>query len=157
IPARTVLLLRVEDHDGAHGWGEVWCNFPPCGAENKAALLESLIVPTALGRKWTSPLEAWVDLTARLRRNALQSGDAGPFGACLAGIDVALWDMAARKAGEPLWKSLGGKSQPSPLRAYASNLNPGGAPEYVEACRARGYTAFKMKVGFGLETDLGNV
>ena len=29
IPRRSVLLLRVEDTEGAHGWGEVWCNFPP--------------------------------------------------------------------------------------------------------------------------------
>lgn len=28
IPRRSVLLLRAEDTDGAHGWGEVWCNFP---------------------------------------------------------------------------------------------------------------------------------
>jgi L-alanine-DL-glutamate epimerase-like enolase superfamily enzyme len=27
----------------------------------------------------------------------------------------------------------------------------------VQACRERGYTAFKMKVAFGLDTDLGNV
>lgn len=24
---RPALLLRIEDADGAHGWGEVWCNF----------------------------------------------------------------------------------------------------------------------------------
>jgi L-alanine-DL-glutamate epimerase-like enolase superfamily enzyme len=157
IPARTALLVRIEDHDGAHGWGEVWGNFPPCGIENKARLLETLIVPTALGRRWSSPTEAWLDLTARLRRNALQSAEPGPFASCLAGLDVAFWDMAARKAGAPLWKLLGAKSNPGPLRAYASNLNPDGAPEYVEACRGRGYTAFKMKVAFGLEKDLGNV
>lgn len=157
IPARTVLLVRVEDNDGAHGWGEVWGNFPPCGAENKVRLLETLIVPTALGRSWSSPQEAWADLSARLRRNALQSAEPGPFASCLAGLDVAMWDLAARKAGAPLCTLLGAKSHPKPLRAYASNLNPGGAPEYVAACRARGYTAFKMKVAFGLDTDLGNV
>jgi L-alanine-DL-glutamate epimerase-like enolase superfamily enzyme len=157
IPARTALLVRVEDHDGAFGWGEVWCNFPPRGMESKALLLESIIVPTALGRRWSSPTEAWLDLTSRLRRNTLQSAEPGPFAACLAGLDVAMWDMAGRKAGEPLWKLLGARNNPGPLRAYASNLNPDGAPEYVDACRGRGYTAFKMKVGFGLEKDLGNV
>jgi L-alanine-DL-glutamate epimerase-like enolase superfamily enzyme len=36
------------------------------------------------------------------------------------------------------------------LPAYASNLNPKGAPEYVAQCRERGYRAFKLKVAFDL-------
>ena len=36
---RPVVLIRIEDKDGAHGWGEIWCNFPNIGAENRACLL----------------------------------------------------------------------------------------------------------------------
>ena len=25
---RPALFVRIEDEDGEHGWGEVWCNFP---------------------------------------------------------------------------------------------------------------------------------
>ena len=157
IPARVALLIRVEDKDGAHGWGEVWANFPPSGAESKARLLETVVVPTALGRTYASPTAAWIDLTARMRRNAIQSAEPGPFAACIAGIDVALWDLVARRAGIPLWRALGRTDSPAPLPAYASNLNPKGAPEYVAACRERGYRAFKLKVAFNLETDLENV
>ena len=32
MPDRPAVLVRVEDTEGAHGWGEVWCNFPSCGA-----------------------------------------------------------------------------------------------------------------------------
>ena len=99
IPARNALLIRVEDQDGAFGWGEVWANFPPSGAESKSRLLETVILPIALGRTWTSPVAAWTDLTQRMRRNAIQSGEPGPFAACIAGIEVALSDLAARKAG----------------------------------------------------------
>jgi L-alanine-DL-glutamate epimerase-like enolase superfamily enzyme len=70
---------------------------------------------------------------------------------------VALWDLAARKAGVPLWKALGRGTHPEPLPAYASNLNPGGAPEYVAMCRERGYRAFKLKVAFDFKSDLANV
>lgn len=157
IPARVALLIRAEDQDGAHGWGEVWANFPPSGAESKAGLLESLIVPAALGRTYASPTAAWIELTARLRRNAIQSAEPGPFAACLAGLDVALWDLVARRAGVPLWRALGRTDTPAPLPVYASNLNPKGAPEYVAACRERGYRAFKMKVAFDLTSDLENV
>lgn len=157
IPARVALLVRVEDKDGAYGWGEVWANFPPRGAEHKAHLIQTIIAPMMLGRSWATPEAAWIDMTARLRRNAIQSGEAGNFAACVAGIDVALWDLAARKAGIPLWRALGREDAPAPVLAYASNLNPKGAPETVDQCRERGYRAFKMKVGFDLASDLDNV
>lgn len=157
IPARVALLIRAEDKNGAHGWGEVWANFPPCGAENKARLLESIVVPMAIGRTYASPRSAWTELTQRMRRNAIQSAEPGPFAACIAGLDVALWDLAARKAGVPLWRALGRTHAPPPLPAYASNLNPNGAPDYVAACRERGYRAFKLKVAFDLASDLENV
>ena len=157
IPARQVVLLRIEDQDGAHGWGEVWVNFPPCGAENKMRLLECLVLPNTVGRSYEHPAVAWHDLGQRMRRHALQSAEPGPFAACLAGIDVALWDLAARKVGVPLWLALGSEEPPAPLMAYASNLNPKDAPETVAECRERGYRAFKVKVGFDYESDLMNV
>ena len=157
IPARNALLLRIEDKDGAFGWGEIWANFPPAGAEGKVRLLETILIPATLGRSWTTPAAALIDLTQRMRRNAIQSGEPGPFASCIAGIDVALSDLAARKAGLPLWKALGRKNAPEPLLAYASNLNPKGAAEYVAMCRERGYRAFKLKVAFDLKSDLANV
>ena len=47
-------------------------------------------------------------LEARTRRMAIQCGEPGPFAQIIGGIDQALWDMSARRAGEPLWKHLGG-------------------------------------------------
>src|SRR5262245_31856338 len=38
LEARPALVLRVEDDEGASGWGEVWCNFPQPGAEYRARL-----------------------------------------------------------------------------------------------------------------------
>jgi D-galactarolactone cycloisomerase len=157
IPARNALLLRMEDREGAFGWGEVWANFPPSGAESKVQLLETIIIPMTLGRSWATPAAALIDLTQRSRRNAIQSGEPGPFASCIAGIEVALSDLAARKAGLPLWKVLGLTEKPEPLMAYASNLNPKGAPEYVAMCRERGYRAFKLKVAFDQKSDLANV
>ena len=78
IPARNALLIRIEDPDGAFGWGEVWANFPPSGAESKLRLLETVILPMSLGRTWTSPAAAWIDLTQRTRRNAIQQSAEKP-------------------------------------------------------------------------------
>ena len=64
----------------------------------------------------------------------------------IAGADVALWDLAARRAGQPLWKMLGGAPT---VPVYASGLNPG-KPEVLAArMMQEGHRAFKLKVGFG--------
>ena len=41
---RPAVLVRIEDGDGCFGWGEVWCNYPTCGAEHRARLVEDLEV-----------------------------------------------------------------------------------------------------------------
>ena len=43
------------------------------------------------------------------------------------------------------------------LEHYASGINPTGTIETVERCRDLGYTAFKLKIGFGDDTDLRNL
>jgi L-alanine-DL-glutamate epimerase-like enolase superfamily enzyme len=86
IPRRSALLLRVEDADGAHGWGEIWCNFPPYSADNKVRLMETVVAPAALGKEFHDPADAWQTLTACTRRWAIQSGEHGPIAACIAGL-----------------------------------------------------------------------
>jgi len=153
IPRRSVLLLRVEDADGAHGWGEVWCNFPPYSADNKMRLLETVICPAALSGTYLDPADAWHSLTARTHRWALQGAEPGPFAACLGGLDLALWDLAARRAGQPLRVLLAGAEVRDKVPAYASGLNPDTAAETVARCRDAGFSAFKVKVAFGTEID----
>jgi D-galactarolactone cycloisomerase len=153
IPRRSVLLLRVEDGDGAHGWGEVWCNFPPYSADNKMRLLETVICPAALAGTYLDASDAWHKLTARTHRWAIQGAEPGPFAACLGGINLALWDLAARRAGKPLRSLLAGRETRDSVPAYASGLNPDTAADTVARCREAGFRAFKVKVGFGTETD----
>ena len=56
---RPAVFVRVEDDDGAVGWGETWCNFPACGAEHRARLLESVVAPLVVGRPFASPAAAF--------------------------------------------------------------------------------------------------
>ncbi len=42
---------------------------------------------------------------------ALQSGEPGPFAQAIAGIDLAVWDLYARRRNVALWKLLGGNPQ----------------------------------------------
>lgn len=154
IPRRSALLLRVEDRDGTHGWGEVWCNFPPFSADNKANLIETIVAPAALASEFESPTHAWQTLTEKTRRWAIQSGEPGPISACLAGLDLALWDLEGRRKGQTLTQLLDPLSNKVDVPAYASGLNPDTAVRTIEHARTIGFTKFKFKVGFGLEQDL---
>ena len=152
---RPMVLVRVEDEEGAVGWGEAWCNFPTVGAEHRARLIESVLAPLLEGRAFDRPQEAFRQLTTKSAVLAIQSGEPGPIAQAIAGVDIALWDLAARRAGEPLWKLLGGTSPR--LRVYASGINPDGPEKIAAQRRAEGYTAFKLKVGFGAERDVANL
>ncbi len=152
---RPAVLVRVEDASGAHGWGEAWCNYPACGAEHRARLVETVMAPLLCAREHASPAEAFERLQAATAVLAIQSGEHGPMAQALSGIDLALWDLVARRAGVPLWRLLGGAGDA--VRVYASGLNPDGAAAVVERKRAQGYRAFKLKVGFGVEHDLANL
>jgi len=152
---RPAVFVRAEDADGATGWGEIWCNFPAVGAEHRARLLESVLAPLATSRAFESPTEAFEWLSAKTAVLAIQSGEPGPMAQAIAGIDLALWDLCARRAGQPLWRYLGGRSDA--VTAYASGINPDAPEQVVARKRDESYRAFKLKIGFGAERDLRNL
>jgi L-alanine-DL-glutamate epimerase-like enolase superfamily enzyme len=151
---RPALLVRVRDDAGRQGWGEVWCNFPSPGAEHRARLIEEVLKPWLIGRSFTAPDILWRSLSAAFEVLALQSGEPGPFAQAIAGIDIALWDLAAQSAGEPLWRLLSPRAVRDTVPVYASGINPAQAEDTIARVRERGFNAFKVKVGFGLAQDI---
>lgn len=152
---RPMVLVRAEDAEGAVGWGEIWCNFPAVGAEHRARLVASVLAPLVEGAEFATPADAFRLLTARTEVLAIQSGESGPIAQAIAGVDIALWDLAARKGKQPLWRLLGGASPRVPV--YASGLNPDQPEKLAARRRDEGYRAFKLKIGFGPERDLANL
>ncbi|GLQ55823.1 mandelate racemase/muconate lactonizing enzyme family protein [Devosia nitrariae] len=153
---RPMLLIRVEDRSGSHGWGEVWCNFPAVGAEHRARLITSVFAPLMTERSYETPQLAFGSLEKALATLSIQSGEAGPLAQCLAGIDIAIWDMVARRNGVSIAAVLGGET-PDAVPCYASGINPNDARQTVARARDEGFSAFKLKVGFGEATDIGNL
>lgn len=151
IPERAVLLVRAEDKDGAVGWGEIFGNFPAHGAENRAHLTRDYLAKIVASETWESPAAAYEALTRKTHIMALQGGEPGPFAQAIAGVDIALWDLTARKLGAPLWRLMGGERDAVPV--YASGLNPQGFEDIVRRKLDEGYTAFKIKTGFGRDID----
>lgn len=152
---RPAVYLQLETTDGVKGLGEIWCNFPSCGAEHRARLLQTSILPTLMGPTYRDPLACFDAMSNQFERLAIQSGESGSIAQCIAGIDCAIWDIIAKRANTPLFQLIGGKD--SIIGTYASGINPTGTIETVERCRSLGYTAFKLKIGFGDDTDLINL
>lgn len=158
---RPAVLVRIVDAQGQEGWGEAWCNFPACGAEHRARLIETVLAPLVVGRSFHSPAAAWREMTARTAVLAIQSGEPGPIAQAIAGVDIALHDLAARRAGLPLWRHLAatGDDQLERRRVpvYASGINPERPGETVQRLQREGHRAFKLKVGFGEARDVDNL
>ena len=152
---RPAVFVHAIDEDGVEGWGEAWSNFPAPGAEHRSRLVNEVLAPAIVGCRFDGPAEAFETLTQGTEVLALQSGEPGPFAQAIAGIDLALWDLHARRRKMPLWRLLGGQSPK--IKVYASGINPGGAALTAEAAMKRGHRALKLKVGFGIDTDLANL
>ncbi|MGJ4930846.1 mandelate racemase/muconate lactonizing enzyme family protein [Bradyrhizobium sp. HKCCYLS2038] len=152
---RPAVFVRVVDEGGVEGWGEAWSNFPAPGAEHRARLVSEVLAPGLVGHTFDSPAQAFETLTRGTEVLALQCGEPGPFAQAISGIDLALWDLCARRQRLPLWRLLGGQSRK--IKVYASGINPGAAAKTAEAAVKRGHRALKLKVGFAAETDLTNL
>jgi L-alanine-DL-glutamate epimerase-like enolase superfamily enzyme len=152
---RPCVLVRVVDADGQEGWGEVWCNWPAATAEYRARLAAD-VGERLIGRNLASPDEAFHTLTKEMEVLVLQTGESGPIAAAIAGIDIAIWDLSARRTGVPLHRHLGGDGADF-VPVYATGINPDQPEEFAAARYREGHRAFKLKIGFGREIDVRNL
>jgi L-alanine-DL-glutamate epimerase-like enolase superfamily enzyme len=110
-----ILIVKVETEDGLVGWGEA---FGHTAIPATKMALDSIVAPLLVGRDAG-------DINA-LTRIALHGthllGRNGPFVYAFSGVEIALWDLLGKRAGQPLWQLLGG-GRHSELPAYASLLN----------------------------------
>jgi L-alanine-DL-glutamate epimerase-like enolase superfamily enzyme len=152
---RPAVFIRIQDDQGMMGYGEIWCNFPSCGAIHRANLFQTEIVPRAVGRKFKNPIEAFEQMTDAMHILALQTGEFGPIAQCISGLDIALWDIVAKRHDIPLHRLLGNSSQV--INVYASGINPDNVGKTITKLQDMGHSRFKLKIGFGHVTDLDNL
>jgi L-alanine-DL-glutamate epimerase-like enolase superfamily enzyme len=98
---RPAVIVRVEDGQGNHGWGEVWCNFPSCGAEHRARLVETAVVPHVLGKTFADPAEAFDEMTRGVEVLALQADEPGPLAQAVAGVGLRAVGHGRAQGGPP--------------------------------------------------------
>ncbi|HEY8141332.1 MAG TPA: mandelate racemase/muconate lactonizing enzyme family protein [Kofleriaceae bacterium] len=111
-PMTTIdfLVVRVETDTGLVGWGET-----PLGSWRLVkAILDDFIGPSVVGRE----IDDVPGLMLDLQRVVYVLGRYGLTMFALSGLDTALWDIAGKAAGVPLYQLFGGSRQPVP--AYIS-------------------------------------
>ena len=134
-----MLLVRVETDAGITGWGEA---FGHRIFHATRAAVDTLLGPLCVGR---DPGEI-LAINDDLQRLLHGVGRCGPTMYALSGIDIALWDIAGKVAGLPLYRLLGGSAR-ADLPAYASLLRYGTAEavaHYTEQALGRGYRHLKL-------------
>ncbi|GJD52519.1 D-galactarolactone cycloisomerase [Methylobacterium crusticola] len=134
-----ILLVRVATDEGLVGWGEA---FGHAGIQATRAALDGIVAPLVLGRGAGD--------IAGLTREVLHAvhllGRNGPFVFAFSGVEIALWDLAGKRSGQPLAGLLGGGAR-GDLPAYASLLaygDPALVRRNVEAACAAGYRYVKL-------------
>jgi D-galactarolactone cycloisomerase len=134
-----ILLVKVETEDGLVGWGEA---FGHAAIPATKAALDTIVAPLAIGRD-AGDINA---LSRQILHGTHLLGRNGAFVYAYAGIEIALWDLLGKRAGQPLWRLLGG-SEPAAMNAYASLLWYGDLAlvrDNVAAACAAGYRAIKL-------------
>ncbi|HUZ75314.1 MAG TPA: mandelate racemase/muconate lactonizing enzyme family protein [Stellaceae bacterium] len=133
------LFVRVETDAGIVGWGEAF-GFAACPVT--MAALTRVVGPLCIGKD-PDDIAA---VMAELGRKVHNMGGNGPLGFALSGIDIALWDIKGKVAGQPLYRLLGGAHRDQ-VPAYASLLRYGAADlvaRNTEAALAQGYGRVKL-------------
>lgn len=146
------LIVRVETDEGIVGYGEGFgYNIIPA----TRTALDTVIAPLVLGAD-----PANIDgISSMLERTLVLFGRSGPSIYAQSALNLALWDIAGKRAGVPVSQLLGGQPEDGrprdSVRAYASLLwlgEPAVVAAECERAAAAGFAGVKLH-----ETDAASV
>ena len=137
IAAVDIVLVEVLTDAGLTGWGDAWGYVCP---RTTSTAIDEMIAPQARGLEVpdAAGIPAFMD---RIQRNLHLFGRYGVTMFAISGLDIALWDLAARAKGEPLHRLIGARKR-ARIPAYASLLrigNPALVANECETALRRGY------------------
>ena len=144
------LLVEVCTDEGITGIGEASCT-PRWSGEDQftgAHLIARYLTPLLVGE---NPL-AIEALTQKFRL-----AFAGNY-FTKAAVEMALWDIAGKATGKPVYDLLGGKVREAvPIKWSVSGVAPEKAAEIARHAVAQGFRTMKVKVGIDPEEDVARV
>jgi muconate cycloisomerase len=144
------LLVRLHTDEGLVGLGEASCTPRWSGEDQVSAahFINTYFAPVLVGQDPTRIEEV---------SRAVFTHVAGNF-FTKAAVEMALWDLAGKAAGVPVYVLLGGKIREDVTTKWSvSGQPPEQATEIARWALGRGFRAMKVKVGLGVEADVERV
>ncbi|HXN48573.1 MAG TPA: mandelate racemase/muconate lactonizing enzyme family protein [Bryobacteraceae bacterium] len=136
----TCPIIRLDTNQGIYGLGEVRDG----ASKNYALMLKSRL----LGE---NPCNV-----AKVFRKIKQFGGESRQGGGVSGVEMALWDLAGKAYGVPVYQMLGGRFRDR-IRCYADTTESSDPKVYGQRLKARrdeGFTWLKMDLGVDLVGDV---
>jgi L-alanine-DL-glutamate epimerase-like enolase superfamily enzyme len=133
------ILVRVATDGGLVGWGECFAYGAPLAV---CSVVDEALAPMLVGQD-PGEIER---LTQAMQRALMIWGRRGLAMFAVSGVELALWDLAGKARGVPVYELLGGLCQKR-VRVYASLLRYATAAQVrqaVSAMRVLGYAAIKL-------------
>ena len=142
-------LVEVETDNGITGVGE---SITRQGLGATRSLVNELLAPAIVG---ADPLDIEGIWTKMFNLQRFRGHSKGYFMEAISGVDTAIWDVAGKAIGLPVYKLLLGHNRKT-FPAYASSVlldTPENMTKKAVEWVSQGWTAVKIKVGQGLEGD----
>jgi L-alanine-DL-glutamate epimerase-like enolase superfamily enzyme len=136
------VFVLVRTNEGITGFGE--CS--PMNRKVLASMLKDSLAPIVLGKNPLDVGRLWDEMF----HTTYKLGVMGAQPEAISGIDIALWDIAGKVTGLPIWQLLGGRRKER-IRLYSSigqgrqNTVADRVSKAVE-CVGQGFTALKMRM-----------
>ncbi len=141
------VIIQVYTDEGLIGLGEATLAPRWSGETSDSCLaaINQLIAPALIGQDPLNINAAVQKIDRVIKLN--------PF--TKAAIEMALWDLAGKASGQPVYQLLGGKVRESiPVKTVIGAFAPEKAIELTQFFLDQGFSSLKVKVGLDLESDL---
>ena len=138
VTRREYSAVQATDADGTTGIAYCLSREAPM-----AEIVERLVAGHAAGADADDPAATW----ERMLRGSAIVGRVGLVRRAIGLVDIALWDIAARRAGVPLWSLLGTGDAPRESMLVAAYPSPSRTPREVAdevLAQAEGWTMVKI-------------
>ena len=138
---RHIFLITLKDSDGRIGWGECVAgkapNYSPETIDTSWVIIKEWVAPRVLGKTFGDPCKVHGVLEKDIRGHEMAK----------AGIEMAIWELAAQIKGVSLAKLVGGTRQKVAVgQSIGIQKNPDALIKKVKSCMDQGYRKIKMKI-----------
>jgi L-alanine-DL-glutamate epimerase-like enolase superfamily enzyme len=138
-----VPIVKVLLEDGSEGVGYTYTG--GLGGRAICSIIEHELKPFLIGNDASCVEKLWEDMNWKIH----YVGRGGITTFAISAVDIALWDLRAKKANEPLYKLLGGASNSTKCYAGAIDLNypMDKLLRNIQGYLDKGFKAVKIKLG----------